>query len=342
MRATVLVPGSNAPDQPQEKWVSMKWRLFCVAVALAGLFLIFRHIPAATLFNIIRAMHVGWFVGALALYGSMFLPAAVRWRLALRANDAVVNWPATFRFTIIGHFFYLILFGGTGGDAAKATVYSRRFNLPLPRLFASVWLDRLMGSGALLVISAIVFAIAGLNGGFARAHSISVRRSVWWLLLIIPAVGLLLFWLKRSRHESILRRLSLAFLESARRLIKSPKRLFAGFVCSLLMQCAVNGMLALNLQAVSHAPIPWLKLVWTFPLITTISGLPITVAGIGARDGAAIVLLGWCGIPAADAEAMALLTLCVSSFWGLVGGIILWLESGGPARSGKKPGSPGH
>lgn len=340
MHATVLVPDSDTPGQPQEKWVSMKWRLFCVAVALAGLFLVFHHIPAAILFNIIRAMHVGWFVGALALYGAMFLPAAGRWRLALRANDAVVNWPATFRFTIIGHFFYLILFGGTGGDAAKATLYARRFKLPLPRLFASVWLDRLMGSGALLVISAIVFTVAGLNGGFARAHSITIHRSVWWFLLIIPAVALLLFWLKRSRHESFLRRLALAFLEGAKRLIKSPKRLSAGFFCSLLMQCAVNGMLALNLQAVSHTPIPWLKLVWTFPLITTISGLPITVAGIGARDGAAIALLGWCGVPAADAEAMALLTLCVSAFWGLVGGIILWRESGGPAHAGEKEPPP--
>jgi hypothetical protein len=89
----------------------------------------------------------------------------------------------------------------------------------------------------------------------------------------------------------------------------------------------------MNLLAVSHAPIPWLKLVWTFPLITAISGLPITFAGIGARDGAAIALLGWCGVAAADAEAMSLLTLCVSVFWGFVGGAVLWRESIRPAES---------
>ena len=283
-------------------------------------------------------MHVGWFVAGAALYGAMFLPAAARWRLALRANDAMVNWPATFRFTLIGHFFYLILFGGTGGDAAKATVYARRHQLPLPNLFASVWLDRLMGSGALLVVAAIAFAIAALHGGFAGTQSLSFRGSARWFLLIIPALALLLFWLRRSRHESLLRRLALAFLESAKRLIKSPKKLAVGFICSLLMQCAVNGLLALNLQAVSHAPIPWLRLLWTFPLITTISGLPVTVAGIGARDGAAIALLGWCGVPAADAEAMSLLTLCVSVLWGLIGGIFLWRESSRTTGRREEPG----
>ncbi|HLX69898.1 MAG TPA: lysylphosphatidylglycerol synthase transmembrane domain-containing protein [Verrucomicrobiae bacterium] len=319
----------------------MKWRLLCVAVTFLALFLVFRKIPPATLFQTIRAMHAGWFIAGVAIYGAMFLPAAVRWRLALRANDAVVSWPATFRFTLIGHFFYLILFGGTGGDAAKATIYARRHQFPLPNLFASVWLDRLMGSGALLVVAVVAFTIAAFHGGFTGAQSLSVRGSFWWLLLIIPALALFLFWLRRSRHESFLRRLAVAFLEGAKRLIKSPKRLAVGFICSLLMQCAVNGLLALNLQAVSHAPIPWLRLLWTFPLITTISGLPVTVAGIGARDGAAIALLGWCGVPAADAEAMSLLTLCVSVLWGLIGGIILWRESGRATHKRKEPGPTG-
>jgi hypothetical protein len=272
-------------------------------------------------------MHVGWFIGAIMLYGIMFLPAAWRWHLALQINDGVVDHNATIRFTIIGHFFYLILFGGAGGDAAKAAVYARRYERPLPRIMAAVWLDRLMGSGALIVISAIGFLITSLHGGFDGTKSLSFRSSLWWLLLAVPIAVLLLRRLKRSRNESIWHRFAAAFLEGGRRLLKSPKTLSTGFLCSLLMQLAINLALALNLQAVSHAPIPWLRLVWTFPLITAISGLPITIAGIGSRDGAAIALLGWCGVAAADAEAMSLLTLCVSLFWGLIGGLVLWRES---------------
>lgn len=331
MRATGFASEGNAPGQLNKRWVPMKWRLLCVAVTLLALFLVFRRIPLSTLFSIIRAMRVEWFIGAVVLYGALFLPAAWRWHLALGINDSIVNRPATVRFTVIGHFFYLVLFGGAGGDAAKAAVYSHRHGLPLSRILASVWLDRLLGSGGLLAASLIAFGIAALHGGFAGLKSLSIRGSAWWLLLIVPAAGLL-FWLKRSRHESVLRRIAVAFLEGGRRLLNSPKTVLTGFLCSLLMQCATNGMLALNLQAVSHEPLPWLHLLWTFPLITTISGLPVTVAGIGTRDGAAIALLGWCGVPAADAEAMALLSLCVSALWGLVGGVILWRESSRSAR----------
>jgi hypothetical protein len=277
-------------------------------------------------------MRIEWFIGAVILYGLMFLPAALRWHLALRMNDSVVDAGATIRFSIIGHFFYLLLFGGAGGDTAKAAVYSRRYGLPLPKILAAVSLDRLMGSGALVVVSAIAFAIAAAHGGFAGAKSFSIRGSVWWLLLLLPALVVALVVLKRSRHESLLHRFAAAFLESGKRLMRSPKTVLTGFGCSVLMQVAVNGVLAMNLQAVSHTPIPWLRLVWTFPLITAISGLPITFAGIGARDGAAIALLGWCGVAVADAEATSLLTLCVSVLWGLIGGGVMWRETSRPAK----------
>ena len=328
MRVTTFAPEADSPSGPNQKWASNKWRLVCVVVTLAALFLVFRRNPPAKILDTIRAMHVGWFIGAVVLYGIMFLPAAWRWHLALRMNDGFVNWPATGRFTIIGHFAYLILFGGAGGDAAKAAVYARRYRLPLPKILASVWLDRLMGSGALIVIALIAFVVAGTHGGFAGVKSISIHNSVWWVLLAIPVVGLFLFWLRRSRHHSVLHRLGMAFLEGGKRLITSPGVVLSGFFCSLLMQCAVNGVLALNLQAVSHVPVPWWRLAWTLPLITAISGLPVTVAGIGARDGAAITMLGWYGVTAADAEATALLTLSVSLVWGLVGAIVLWRESG--------------
>jgi glycosyltransferase 2 family protein len=332
MRPTVFNAAIDPSTQTKTKWVSNKWRLVCLAVTVAALFLVFRRIPVRTLWVTLRGMRVEWFLGSIVLYGLMFLPAARRWHLALRVNDSIVDAAATVRFSIIGHFFYLLLFGGAGGDTAKAAVYARRYKLPLPKTLASVSLDRLMGSGALIVVAAIAFGIAAAHGGFGGTKSFSLRGSAWWLLLLLPAIIVALIFLRRSRHESILHRFAAAFLEGGKRLLSSPKMVLSGFTCSLLMQVAVNGALAMNLQAVSHAPIPWLRLVWTFPLITAVSGLPITFAGIGARDGAAIALLGWCGVAAADAEAMSLLTLCVSVFWGLVGGFVLWREANTPVK----------
>ncbi len=329
MRPTVLSAETNTVAAP--KWISVKWKLVCVAVTIVALYFVFRHIPAAALWETLRGMRVGWFIGAVILYGLMFLPAAWRWHLALRMNDSVVNPMATIRFSIIGHFFYLLLFGGAGGDAAKATVYARRYGLPLPKILAAVSLDRLMGSGALVVVAVIAFAITGAHGGFAGNKSLAISHNAWWLLLLLPIGAVVLTLFKRAHHESIFHKFAVAFLKSGKRLVTSPVVVLKGFSCSLMMQVAINAVLAMNLQAVSHTPIPWVQVVWAFPLITAISGLPITMAGIGARDGAAIALLGWCGIPAADAEAMSMLTLCVSALWGLVGGFVLWRESN-PAK----------
>ncbi len=327
MPAIVLAPDTDSPAAPRTKWVSNKWRLLCLALTILALFFVFRRIPARNLFETIRSMRLGWFIASMALYGLLFLPGSWRWQLALRVNDAVVSLPATLRFSIIGHFFYLVLFGGAGGDTAKAVAYANRYGLPLPKTLASVSLDRLMGSGALVVVAGIAFAIAGTHGAFSGTQTLSIQHSALWLLLLLPVIIAGLVFLRRSHRDSMARRFVMAFVESGKRLLKAPKIILTGFVCSLLMQLAVNAVLAMNLQAVSHAPIPWLRLIWTFPLITTVSGLPITFAGIGARDGAAIALLGFCGIAAADAEAVSMLTLCVSVFWGLVGGLVLWRET---------------
>jgi uncharacterized membrane protein YbhN (UPF0104 family) len=329
MRPTVLSAATNVPGSPAKKWISIKWKLVCVAVTVAAMYFVFRRIPAATLLETLRGMKVGWFIGSILLYGILFLPASWRWHLALRTTDCIVDAPTTIRFSLIGHFFYLLLFGGAGGDAAKAAVYARRYGLPMPKTLASVSLDRLMGSGALIVIAAIGFAITGAHGGFGGNKSFQISHSAWWLLLLLPIAAVALVLLKRTHHENIFHRFAVAFMESGKRLITSPKMVLQGFVCSLLMQIAINAVLAMNLQAVSHTPLPWVRLVWAFPLITAISGLPITMAGIGARDGAAIALLGWCGIAEADAEAMSLLTLCVSALWGLIGGLVLWRETSG-------------
>jgi uncharacterized membrane protein YbhN (UPF0104 family) len=198
MRPTDLAVEGNSPSKPGSKGVPLTWKLVCVGITALALYLVFRKIPLENLLKTLQDMKVGWFIASIALYGSMFFPAAWRWHLALRINDSAVNLPASLRFSIIGHFFYLILFGGTAGDAAKAAVYGRRYQKPLPHLLASVWLDRLMGSGALLTISASALIVAALHGGLDGAKSFSIRSSAWWLLLLIPAVFMVLFFLKRD------------------------------------------------------------------------------------------------------------------------------------------------
>src|SRR5262245_23385930 len=118
MHATAFA--SEGTSRPQSLSIPLKWKFVCACVTAVALCLVFRRVSVSALVEAIRTMRAGWFLCAVGLYGLMFLPAARRWRIALRATDSGIRFCGVVRFTVIGHFFYLILFGAAGGDAAKA------------------------------------------------------------------------------------------------------------------------------------------------------------------------------------------------------------------------------
>lgn len=327
MHSASLAAKAAPPPSPRSKWFSAKFGILCLVVTGTSLFLVLHHVHVHALLNTLRAMRIGWFLAAIALYGFIFIPAAWRWHLALRLNHEAAQFPTAARFTIIGHFSYLVLFGAAGGDAAKATLYARKHQLSLPKILAATSLDRLMGSGGLFLFAVLAFVLADREGGLNGLHSsIRFHWHVWMIPAVLAAIVLLVLIVRRSRKHSGVRQYGLAFVDGGKKLVASPRILLPGLICGVLMQTALNGVLALNLQAVTHTPLPWLHLAWMFPVINVISGLPITVAGIGARDGVALALLGMCGIAGSDAVAMSMLTVSVSVFWACVGGLVLWWE----------------
>ena len=77
-------------------------------------------------------------------------------------------------------------------------------------------------------------------------------------------------------------------------------------------------------------------LFWIFPAISVITSAPVTFAGAGLREGAALFFLGFYGIPGDDAVAASLLVLLVYLLWALIGGVLLWRIKG-RAAPGQAP-----
>ena len=268
-------------------------RIACVAVTLSAVWLVLHRLNFNALALAFKTMRRGWFFAAFCLYGLLFLPAAWRWHLVLRMTGTAVHPAATARVSLIGHFFYTMLFGGVAGDTAKAASYARWYNFPLPDILASAPLDRLLGFVGLLLLSALVTVAGFVAGAFVGLGPVSLNSPGRWALLVVITLvvaGLLLY---RSKPESLYRRFSQALARGGRLLVASPCVALSGALCGLLVQLALNGVLAMNLQAVSLVAVPWTHILWTFPIIALISGLPITFAGLGTREGAALVLLAF-------------------------------------------------
>lgn len=312
-------------DSVKKPWLWL--RVAGAGMAIAAMGFLLRRIHPGALMETLRTTRPGWALAAVAVNGLLFVPAAWRWHLALRLNRCAVGFGVTLRISLIGHFFYTLLFGAAGGDVAKSMLYSRWHRQPLPEILAAASLDRLMGFGGLILFAVAAFGIALAHGGRDSLRSLSFHGAGWWLLLAPAALIALLLVARRARGETLGGKFVRAFRKSIRQLIATPRIFLPGLFCALVVQVALSSVLALNLQAVSHAPLPWLRLMWTFPVIAVISGLPVTVAGLGVRDSAAFVLLGLCGVARADAVAASLLTAAASLVWMAGGGLWLWREA---------------
>src|SRR5207302_5105052 len=112
-------------------------RFLCVAVACIGLTVVLRHLNFHELVTALaRANYLWYFASALA-YGFVFLPAAWRWHLALRAAGCEISWATSLKFTLIGHFLYAVFFGAVGGDTGKSVLYARWRGFPIPSVLAA-------------------------------------------------------------------------------------------------------------------------------------------------------------------------------------------------------------
>lgn len=299
------------------------------------LFLILRRLDRADLVQQLRHLRPLWFLTALAAFLVSSCLSAWRWHQMLRVTGSAISLGTSWRMTLIGHCFSALFFGGAVSDLAKATLYSRWFGFPIPRLLAASVLDRSTGA-----ISTFLYGLLTLWYGLWTAPSIEWDRVEWppvsrlvgaaaLALMVVGAVlyRLRLVWLpywRRFRDE----------VWQALREMRGRVRLtLAAVAAGFCIQIMVSVILGCCLRAVAVAPIPWAQLLWTFPVIGLMASVPVTISGAGAREGAAILLWTGFGIATTTAFSASLLTLSVNLLWAAVGAVILWVVSRAHAKA---------
>lgn len=325
---------------PESRQSWLCGRLLILSVTGVALFLVFRRLNPQALALTFRSMHWGWFFGAVVLYGALFLPAAWRWHIVLRLTGQAVHFAATARLSLIGHFFYTVLLGVFGGDAAKSIVYARWYRFPVANVLATAPLDRFLGSAGLVAFGTVTLCVALAVGAFRHLHTVSLRWPGGWALTLIALAALVVIASRCLQPVSAFwKRFTDALARGAKLLFASPHAAISGILCGVLVQVSLSGALALNLRAATHAPLPWEQLLWTFPVVVAISALPLTFAGLGAREGAALTLFGLYGVRNEDAVGASLLMVATSLLWAVMGGLLYWREGRVHGQSAALPKS---
>jgi glycosyltransferase 2 family protein len=301
-------------------------RLGCALFSLIALGVVLRRVDLASLGRVFSEARIGWIAAGWGMFGLACAMAAARWHVVLRLSRSAVHPMATFRSVLVGHLFNTVLLGPTGGDIAKSAIYSRWYRFPASNILSTCVLDRLLGGAGFLIFAAATPAFAVYSGEVsAKAKDfLSSPR----FFLIAAAVILFLAALhlisKRFNLPSPLRRLSAAIIANGSQLLRNPRLALLGLLFSVLSHICMSAIFICSLKAVTQTPFSLAALIWVFPVISLITSAPVTFAGAGLREGAALFFLGMYGIPDADAVAASLLVLATYLLWAGISGVVAW------------------
>ncbi len=303
-------------------------RLIGLTISLALFAVTAYRVDPALLKQTLRRADPVWFLASLGAFGMTTLGMSARWHLVAREAGVVVHAAASWRVCTIGHFFNTVLFGPMGGDTAKTALYHRWFRMPVSKIATACLFDRLLGLAASVLMGLILLGLLMGSEVGSVLNRLEWRLRTPHLLAAATVVFAIVLWKKvaakpKNSRARLLRR-SIAPLW--RRLRGQPAFLAKTLALGLGIQLIWCGLLGLNLMAVTHAAIPWTEILWTFPIIGFIASTPLTIAGAGLRETAALFFLGLYAVPAADVAAASLLTLLVYIAWAFFGGWLLWRE----------------
>ncbi len=311
-------------------------------LAISGLLIwwVVGRADTAALGAALAGTRVGWLAAAFGVFGLGIALAAARWSLPLRLSE--IQDPGSFvlRAACVGHCFNMLLLGPVGGDIVKAALYARWKRRSGAKTLAACAIDRLLAGGGSLVYGVVVALLIVFCGGIEKLGELPLSGPAWRGPAVVGGGVVLAVWALRDRirGSEFLRQSWHSFRDVIRRFGGSRRLPALGVTLSLMNQLVWTSVLAICLYAVAGMDVAWRETLWVFPVVSTVAALPISVAGAGVREGAAVLLLKTCGVPAADALAAALLTSGVYLAWAVVGALIAWREemafaAGGEASS---------
>ena len=306
-----------------------KWgwaRFVTLLVTGALLLVVLRRINGAKFIEVVQTANVGGLVLAFSIFGVGLMCASWRWHLMLRLGGNVVHPGATIRGAVIGHCSHTFLFGAAGGDVVKSGIYARWYGLKMSEVLAAAPLDRLMALLGAICFGGCMMALGAVSGGFARLDGRQLMWPVLWILGILVLVVLVIAGVYRWRGTRFapLDRFREGLQKGGRELLSDRSTLMKSLLAAFFVHACLSLTMVMCLASVTEVSVSWGSVLWLFPVISMISGLPVSVGGAGLREGSALLLLGMFEIPAEDAVAASLFTLVIGFSWSFIGLLLWW------------------
>ncbi|MFA7234659.1 MAG: lysylphosphatidylglycerol synthase transmembrane domain-containing protein [Terrimicrobiaceae bacterium] len=269
-----------------------------------------------------------WLLGGFLLAGIVQFLCLLRWRIFLRMAGIEAGLAEAASIFFAGLFCNLFLPGGAGGDVVRVGLLAAR-GKDVGRSVISVLMDRLCGSVSMILLGApLMFwqfswlskspLVAGL------VHTVAVYLAVLTgliaLSIFLSARGMVTRLPDRWPGRKRLVELSGVYFQCA---VQWPRTLRAlGISLVMLALFFLTYYCSGRAYGVDLFAGKFLALM---PAVDIISGLPVSLGGMGVRESLFVFLLG--NLAAVDAPLAVSISVCgylMSALWGLPGAFC-WL-----------------
>lgn len=299
-----------------------------IAFSLGLMAYLFTRIPIGGVGATLRQADPVWLAAAFLLLVASNLLGSFQWSRLLRAVEIRIPFWKVCSYYHVGLFFNNFLPANIGGDIARV-VDASRYGTSKATAFSTVLMDRLVGTVALAGL-ALVTTLPAID----RFHlSLIYATLVGFFAMSVGVVWIVFHPALLPALERLLARIGLGGLKPhlddlAGRLqgFRDRRRMFMGlFLVAIVVQVSRIFVHVLVARSLGLA-IPVAYFFLFVPLLAVIVSLPISLNGIGVREGAGIVLFGLVGVARAHAFALQFTTYLVALAVSLLGGMVFLLR----------------
>jgi uncharacterized protein (TIRG00374 family) len=302
------------------------WQALKVAVSIGLIAFLIHRISPANLLAQLRHVAVAPLAAAAAIFFTSVILGAWQWHRLLAAGGIALPFAKTFRVYYIGLFFNNFLPAGVGGDLVKIYDVTKFGNDPY-QVFATTILDRVVGIAGLCLLALAASFVLMPGGGL---------DNLWIYVLVFagcvaPVLALILnrrlsravrglfgritVWGIGNRFDVLFRRLG------EYRRVRTLLVGLTWLAVAVQFLRVVTHVLVARALGVDMTLLTFIQFFVFVPLLGLLMVLPISINGLGVREGAGVLLFTQIGFTSEQALLMELITYGIMVIVSLVGGV---------------------
>lgn len=338
---------------------NMSWILRAI-VSGGVLLLLFAFVPLSSVGEALLGIGVAWLALAVLVNVFELVARSVRLRILTGQNGMPLSTWSIIEINLITAFYSLFLPGDLAGGAFRWYRLSRPGG-KRAEAFAAIAFARLVDTIGLFALGALFIVLARPSSGVSVALCLGILAGLVVLLVLSLNRALLhrlLGLVDRLAGSARLTRAAIVRIAKVVDAVSAYRTLPAGPVVAMIGLTIARHLLSGTVLFVAMialgVEIDWVNAVWINMLVSLAVMVPVSVAGLGVREGLLTLLLAPFGVDAAAAVALGLVLLAMRAVLALAGGLLEarnaltfgrggaaqqapLIETGEAARSGSAP-----